>query len=248
MFDHAKLFSLRSPIAKGFIQTLLKPDPAQRPTAEQALAHSWLTTHAPSTHHDLCGLRENFDPRARWRHAIGAARIASRLANGTRNQNRPESSDDEDGAAQWRPKSDAPQRLEVPSPDCHRPRPDLATLVSAAAAAKTPATSSSSSSSLSSRNEAKVKTEKAQDTSGVRTPVQPVSQVPKAPGAAPYRVDDSDDAAEGDTDEDEVELRIPGSFNFENETDRPAGAGAAHDPYDAVTVLGSFWRRMQLSS
>ncbi|KAI0246870.1 kinase-like domain-containing protein [Lactifluus subvellereus] len=240
---HERYWKNVSNEAKGFVQTLLNPDPAQRPTAEQALAHSWLTT-APSTQHDLSGLRENFDPRARWRHAIGAARLASRLANGVRDQSRPQSSDDDDddSAAEWRPKYDSPQQLEVPSPDRHRPRPDLATIVSAAAVAKTPTMSSSSSSFLSLPNQAKVEAEKAQDASGARTPLQPVSQVPKVHSAAPHHADDSDEAAEGDTEDDEVELRMPGSFNFED------GAGAAHDPYDAISVLGNFWQRMQLRS
>ncbi|KAH9963648.1 kinase-like domain-containing protein, partial [Russula dissimulans] len=65
--------------AKGFIRALLNPDPVRRLTAEQALAHSWLTTFAAPIEHDLSGLRENFDPRARWRHAIGATRALSRL-------------------------------------------------------------------------------------------------------------------------------------------------------------------------
>lgn len=42
----------------------------------------WLTTHEPSTEHDLSsGLRENFDARARWRSAIGAVRGLHRMAN-----------------------------------------------------------------------------------------------------------------------------------------------------------------------
>ena len=59
----------------------MNPDPAGRLTAEQALAHPWLTTFDSPTEHDLSGLRENFDPRARWRNAIGAARILSRFSN-----------------------------------------------------------------------------------------------------------------------------------------------------------------------
>lgn len=41
-----------------------------------------MITHEPSTEHDLStGLRENFDPRARWRAAIGAVRGLNRLAS-----------------------------------------------------------------------------------------------------------------------------------------------------------------------
>jgi hypothetical protein len=51
------------PIAKGFIRALLNTDPSPRPTAQQALTYSWLTSFAAPTEHDLSGLRENFDPR-----------------------------------------------------------------------------------------------------------------------------------------------------------------------------------------
>lgn len=45
----------------------------------------WLTTHEPSTEHDLStGLRDHFDPRARWRSAIGAVRGLHRLASMTK--------------------------------------------------------------------------------------------------------------------------------------------------------------------
>jgi hypothetical protein len=42
----------------------------------------WLTSFAASTGHDLCGLRENFGPCARWRNTIGVARATSRFAKG----------------------------------------------------------------------------------------------------------------------------------------------------------------------
>ncbi|KAI9059591.1 Pkinase-domain-containing protein [Trametes sanguinea] len=64
---HKQYWSNVSEEAKDFIKTLLNPDPSKRPTAEEALQHKWLTEHAPSTEHDLTGLREHFDPRARWR-------------------------------------------------------------------------------------------------------------------------------------------------------------------------------------
>ncbi|GBE78531.1 Pkinase-domain-containing protein [Sparassis crispa] len=67
--------------AKDFITRLLKPDPAARPTAEEALRDHWLTTHEPSTEHDLSGLRTNFNPRARWRAAINSARALHRFGS-----------------------------------------------------------------------------------------------------------------------------------------------------------------------
>ncbi|TFK33753.1 kinase-like domain-containing protein [Crucibulum laeve] len=68
--------------AKNFIKSLLNPDSAQRPTAAQAVADPWLTTHKPSVEHDLStGLRDHFDPRARWRSAIASARAVTRLGS-----------------------------------------------------------------------------------------------------------------------------------------------------------------------
>ena len=43
----------------------------------------WLTSHKPSTEHDLTGLREHFDPRARWRAAIAGARALHRFTSGS---------------------------------------------------------------------------------------------------------------------------------------------------------------------
>lgn len=66
--------------AKNFIKLLVDPDPRKRLTADQALQHTWLTTHRPSTEHDLsAGLREHFDPRSRWRSAIASARAMGRF-------------------------------------------------------------------------------------------------------------------------------------------------------------------------
>ncbi|KAI0298768.1 kinase-like domain-containing protein [Multifurca ochricompacta] len=94
---HDRYWKNVSDEAKVFIRALLNPDPTCRLTAEQASVHTWLTTYAPSTGHDLSGLRENFDPRARWRHAIRAARVLSRFSTRSRSRgDRPESSSDDD--------------------------------------------------------------------------------------------------------------------------------------------------------
>ncbi|KIM37645.1 hypothetical protein M413DRAFT_77019 [Hebeloma cylindrosporum] len=77
---HERYWKNTSMEAKTFIRTLLNPDPSQRPTAAHALADTWLTTHEPSEEHDLShGLREHFDPKARWRTAIASARALNRL-------------------------------------------------------------------------------------------------------------------------------------------------------------------------
>lgn len=76
---HDRYWQNVSDEAKHFIRRLLNPDPLKRPTAAEALQDPWLTTHTPSTEHELTGLRENFKPAARWRKAINTARAINRL-------------------------------------------------------------------------------------------------------------------------------------------------------------------------
>ncbi|KAJ6475884.1 kinase-like domain-containing protein [Mycena vulgaris] len=78
---HTKYWRNVSEEAKNFIRRLLALDPAERPTAEAALADPWLTTHEPTTEYDV-GLRDNFDAKARWRTAIAAVRALGRLNHG----------------------------------------------------------------------------------------------------------------------------------------------------------------------
>jgi hypothetical protein len=73
--------------AKMFIFSLLRPGPARHLSAEQALAYTWLTMFAALTERDLCGLRENFNLRARRRNVIWAAGAMSHFpkSNGVDN-------------------------------------------------------------------------------------------------------------------------------------------------------------------
>ncbi|KAK4053569.1 Calmodulin-dependent protein kinase cmk2 [Microbotryomycetes sp. JL201] len=67
--------------AKDFIKSLIRVEPSERPTAEQALKHKWLTDHEPSTEHDLStGIRENWDSRKRWKSTINSLIATQRLA------------------------------------------------------------------------------------------------------------------------------------------------------------------------
>ncbi|KAH9020211.1 kinase-like domain-containing protein [Lactarius pseudohatsudake] len=214
---HDRYWNNVSEEAKGFIRALLDPDPARRLTAEQALAHTWLTTYAPSTEHDLSGLRENFDPRARWRNAIGAARALSRLSN----RSRSDDDDDEDGS--WyggRSANGAESRpstyLSVPSTSGSRKS------FGAGAGASTAVTTASSSSSSLLPSPSLPDPTGAGDATGAKTPVRTTSHPDK-------------------TEEVEVERRIPGSFHYE-----PAGDANAVSPIDVVGVLGSLWRRFRL--
>lgn len=79
---HDRYWKNVSSQAKNFILELLNPDSSKRLTAAEALEHPWLTTHEASVEHDLsAGLRQHFDPRARWRTAINSARAVSRFGN-----------------------------------------------------------------------------------------------------------------------------------------------------------------------
>ncbi|KAK4050949.1 tRNA dihydrouridine synthase [Microbotryomycetes sp. JL221] len=67
--------------AKDFIRSLIKIKPSERPTAEQALKHKWLTDHEASSEHDLGhGIRENWDSRKRWKSTINSLIATQRLA------------------------------------------------------------------------------------------------------------------------------------------------------------------------
>ncbi|EGN94292.1 hypothetical protein SERLA73DRAFT_188093 [Serpula lacrymans var. lacrymans S7.3] len=81
---HERYWSKVSKEAKMFVKALLDPDPDQRPTAEEAFSKHWLTTHEPSTEHDISvGLKDNFNARQRWRTAINSARALHRLGRRT---------------------------------------------------------------------------------------------------------------------------------------------------------------------
>lgn len=264
-YSRANLTSVFVHTAKGFIRTLLNPDPARRLTAEQALAQTWLTTFACPTEHDLSGLRENFDPRARWRNAIGAARILSRFKGGASanvNEDKFVISDDEDGEngtkVTWRvTDKQQPQQQPSPpsSPDNRRvPRQGLAGLVAsgkitptktAKASTTTPPSMSFSDAinrAKAASDETAAATEKARLDIPMAIPSPPKTQ-PRGAGAGGNDAAVADDE---DEDEDVMLRRIPGSFDFEGDGDG-GGAGAIEDPYDAVAVLGNLWRRMQLS-
>jgi len=83
---------------------------------------------AAPTEHDLCGLRENFDPCACWRNTIRGVQAMSRFAkgNGSDNNNKEDqlvlSSDDEDDIGS---RSGSPSSRLTPEPDSKRQRQHL---------------------------------------------------------------------------------------------------------------------------
>jgi len=77
---HERYWKNVSQEAKNFVLTLIKPDPAERPTAHQALELPWLTTSSIPDSVDLSSsIRENWNPRRKWRSAINAVQMAGRL-------------------------------------------------------------------------------------------------------------------------------------------------------------------------
>jgi len=234
------------PTAKGFIRALLNPDPARRLTAEQALAHSWLTSFDAPAEHDLSGLRENFDPRARWRNAIDATRVLSRFKSPSKSRQKISDDDDdedEDGATSWRATlgSTTKQQQPPPTQNDHVPQPKLAGLVAKKATAGSPSSPPplSFSGAIS-----KAKAEKAPGAPR-ETPVAPAEAARKTPPSM-----DGNRDANAASEEDEMVLHMPGSFYF----DRRSGAGAGGvtppvgtvDHYDVIGMLGNLWRRLQL--
>ncbi|KZT06205.1 Pkinase-domain-containing protein [Laetiporus sulphureus 93-53] len=103
---HERYWSNVSQEAKDFVKYLLNPDPTKRPTAAQALKHAWLTSHSPSTEHDLCGLREQFNPRARWKAAITGTIALNRFgttssSGGWRSRTMLAADSDDDSSDEW---------------------------------------------------------------------------------------------------------------------------------------------------
>ncbi|GAA6042488.1 hypothetical protein JCM8097_003053 [Rhodosporidiobolus ruineniae] len=81
---HDRYWKKISPDAKAFVSALVQPNPADRPTAEQALKHKWLTDAVAREHeHDLSeGFRENWNPRRRWKQTINSVIASQRFAKG----------------------------------------------------------------------------------------------------------------------------------------------------------------------
>lgn len=80
-----------------------------------SIRFQWLTTHEPSTEHELTGLRDNFTPAARWRKAITTARAISRLSSLARHNSGQDDSPAESG--NWKGESsdeDGPENIAHP--------------------------------------------------------------------------------------------------------------------------------------
>jgi len=132
---HDRYWKNVSTEAKEFIKSLLNPDPHKRPTAAEALEAHWLTTHEPSKEHDIGqGLRENFNPKARWRSAINSAVAIGRMKKsfgsyGSQSTVSHDSHSDDEGwanspAVPMRPKAnDIPQDTKEEDADAQSQKP-----------------------------------------------------------------------------------------------------------------------------
>ncbi|OCB89519.1 Pkinase-domain-containing protein [Sanghuangporus baumii] len=112
---HDRYWKNVSALAKDFIKALVNPDPVKRLSAAEALRHPWLTEEIPDELHDLIGLRENFNPKARWRSAINSAIAMGRLQRAGSNRLERASTDtserSESSSSGWK----TPKRPSTPS-------------------------------------------------------------------------------------------------------------------------------------
>ncbi|OZJ01638.1 hypothetical protein BZG36_05413 [Bifiguratus adelaidae] len=76
---HDRYWKHISDDAKDFIRKLLQPDPSARLTAEQALAHRWITHKEVPEHNLLEHTRENLCARAKFRAVVDDIRVAQSL-------------------------------------------------------------------------------------------------------------------------------------------------------------------------
>ncbi|RUS31262.1 hypothetical protein BC938DRAFT_478170, partial [Jimgerdemannia flammicorona] len=67
---HERYWKGISDEAKNFIRALLNPDPDARLTADQALAHPWISGLTASDYDLLDSVRENFNARKKFRSAV----------------------------------------------------------------------------------------------------------------------------------------------------------------------------------
>jgi calcium/calmodulin-dependent protein kinase I len=65
--------------AKEFILSLLRSDPASRLTAKAALKHRWIAGDVASTTDLLPTVKEGFNARKKFRHAVEAIRLTNRI-------------------------------------------------------------------------------------------------------------------------------------------------------------------------
>lgn len=76
---HKKYWQDVSEDAKDFIKSCLALDPALRPTSAELLKHEWITGDTTKSIDLLPNIREGFNARSKFRHAIEAVRLHNRI-------------------------------------------------------------------------------------------------------------------------------------------------------------------------
>ena len=103
---HERYWRNITPEAKSFISSLVCADPEVRLGAAEALQHPWLSSK-PADEHDLSGLRDNFNPKSKWKSAINSAIAMGRMKRAgsdrsIRTHSRENSDISEDESLGWR--------------------------------------------------------------------------------------------------------------------------------------------------
>ncbi|KZV75221.1 Pkinase-domain-containing protein [Peniophora sp. CONT] len=210
---HDRYWKAVSSEAKAFIRALLSPDPTLRPTASEALKHPWLASGGTDT--QLDGLRDNFNPRARWKKAISGVRAMGRMRSSISRTSSAglsvSGSDDEDEGG-WHSNAEG----EGDKKEEGRESPSV--LKSSAPGIKRLDTDHPG------------MNENVQVTPG--TPISP--SAPRTPPAPPGH------AVSGDDDDDPI---MPGSFDLGTRS-RGASEGG-YEEQGAEGVLEALWKRFQ---
>jgi len=110
---HQRYWSNISLAAKEFILGLLKPDPDDRMSAEQALQHHWLDGKIESEHDISDGLRKHWIPRRRWKLAINAVRATNRMRRMGSNSSSPTTADSSNSTHSITRSSESFNRLKI---------------------------------------------------------------------------------------------------------------------------------------
>lgn len=76
---HERYWKNVSETAKDFICHLMNPDPSKRPTASEALKHKWLTGLDAQDIDLLPDVRENFNPRQKFKSLVGGVIALNRM-------------------------------------------------------------------------------------------------------------------------------------------------------------------------
>src|SRR5437764_10347068 len=96
MINSKYLFFFFFFLARDFVCTLLNPNPSERPTAEKALEHEWLTSGCAPNIELSDDILQIFNARKTFRKAVVAIQAINKFQNGIKNSQEYDDSDDDD--------------------------------------------------------------------------------------------------------------------------------------------------------